>query len=119
MSYSDYLVRPRTRGQTAWPAAARRPFRGQEISTYHIYSPRLAREVLPPSFNLRGTGLHGLEGQRWSDSGQNESWPDRILADLRPGFGDQAREVVELILVAVYASAALAEMAMALTPALH
>jgi hypothetical protein len=38
------------------------------------------------------------------------------MADLRPGFADKARDVVELILVAVYASAALAEMAIGAHP---
>ena len=91
MSYSDYLVQWRNRHQR--------------------------------------TGLHVLDAGRsgFLDSGpsaspdvtvaqswRRETWPYRTLTDLRPAFGDKARDFAELVVAAVFMAAVFAEMAMLL-----
>jgi hypothetical protein len=124
MSYSDYLVQPRTRGQGGSPAVGRRQRGGREARPYLTFGAASGQDVLShvldpgrSSFLDLGQGRSPAAGRR--QRAGRKTWPYRNLTDPRPVFGEKVRDVAELVMVAVYASAALAEMVMALSPPLH
>jgi hypothetical protein len=88
MSYSDYLVQWRNRHQ------------GTDLHVLDV-----GRSGFLDSGPSASPGV--TVPQPW----RREVWPDRSLTDLRPAFGDKARDFAELVVVAVFMAAVFAEMA--------